>query len=76
MLKNEMSIKPRRRPKNTGVIWPSKSRVTGEKKNQIKENIPATKKVQLENKEHINKWKLAEVGTPAYLAKEEEKALF
>ena len=46
------------------------------KKNQIKENIPATRKVQFKNKEHINKQKLAEVGTPAYLAKEEEKALF
>ena len=74
MLKNEMSIKPhiktRGRPKNTGVIWPSKSRVTGKRKKvQIKENISATKKVQLENKEHINKRKLAEMGNSAYLAK-------
>ena len=78
MLKNEMSIKPhikpRGRPKNTGVIWPSKSRVTGKrKKMQIKENIPATKKVRLENKEHINKRKLAEMGTPAYLAMKKRK---
>ena len=31
MLKNEMSIKPCRRPKNRGVIWPSKSKVTCKK---------------------------------------------
>ena len=74
MLKNEMSIKPhikpRGRPKNTGVIQPSKSRVTGKKKKmQVKENIPDTKKVRLENKEDIYNWKLAEVEAPAYLAK-------
>ena len=41
---------------------------------QVKENIPDTKKVRLENKEDIYNWKLAEVEAPAYLAKRKRES--